>query len=85
MCCPSQVKDQIAASNGGSCGNRPRPSGRSDGGANRRSQQRMESQEFFLQSESDVGLSSGDRTREPLQHARSTASTRAVSRRSSST
>ena len=55
---PVQVNDQIATCNGGACGNQPRPRTDPIGGANSPAQQRMESQEFFLQAEmmSDIKM-----------------------------
>ena len=55
---PVQVNDQIATCNGGACGNQPRPRPDPIGGANSPAQQRMESQEFFLQAEmmSDIKM-----------------------------
>ncbi len=55
---PVQVNDQIATCNGGSCGNQPRPRADPVGGANSPAQQRLESQEFFLQSDmlSDIKM-----------------------------
>ena len=48
---PAQVNDQIATCNGGACGNQPRARPDPVGGANSPMQQRMESQEFFLQTD----------------------------------
>ena len=55
---PVQVNDQIATCNGGACGNQPRPRTDPIGGANSPAQQRMEAQEFFLQSDmlSDIKM-----------------------------
>ena len=46
---PVQVNDQIASCNGAACGNQPRA--RPDGVGNPAMQQRMDSQEFFLQTD----------------------------------
>ncbi len=46
---PAQVNDQIATCNGGACGNQPRP--RPDPISPGPGQQRLESQEFFLQTD----------------------------------
>ncbi|MEO5739795.1 MAG: VWA domain-containing protein [Vicinamibacterales bacterium] len=46
---PVQVNDQIATCNGAACGNQPRP--RPDGVGNPAMQQRLDSQEFFLQTD----------------------------------
>jgi len=48
---PVQMNDQIATCNGAACGNQPRPRPDSVGGANSPMQQRMESQDFFLQAD----------------------------------
>ena len=48
---PVQVVDQVATCNGGACGNQPRPRPDPVGGQNSPAQQRMESQEFFLQAD----------------------------------
>ena len=48
---PAQVNDQIATCNGAACGNQPRARPDPVGGANSPMQQRMESQEFFLQTD----------------------------------
>ncbi len=55
---PAQVNDPIATCNGGMCGNAPRPRPDPIGGQNPAVQSRMDSQEFFLQSEmlSDIKL-----------------------------
>ena len=55
---PVQVNDQIATCNGAACGNQPRPRPDPIGGANSPAQQRMESQEFFLQADmlSDIKM-----------------------------
>ena len=81
---PAQVQDQIATCNGGACGNQPRPRPDPVGGANSPMQQRMESQEFFLQAEmlSDLRWCTSWRI---ATTPRSTPSIRAASRRSSST
>ena len=46
---PAQMNDQVATCNGMACGNQPRP--RPDGIGNSAMQQRIESQEFFQQSD----------------------------------
>jgi VWFA-related protein len=46
---PAQVNDQIATCNGGACGNQPRP--RPDGVGDPATQQRLDSQEFFMQTD----------------------------------
>ncbi len=48
---PAQVNDQVATCNGAACGNQPRARPDPVGGANSPMQQRMESQEFFLQTD----------------------------------
>lgn len=48
---PVQMNDQVATCNGAACGNQPRPRPDPVGGANSPMQQRMESQEFFLQAD----------------------------------
>jgi VWFA-related protein len=48
---PAQVNDQVATCNGAACGNQPRARPDSIGGANSPMQQRLESQEFFLQTD----------------------------------
>jgi VWFA-related protein len=55
---PVQMNDQISTCNGGACGNQPRPRADPIGGASSPAQQRMESQEFFLQAEmmSDIKM-----------------------------
>ena len=55
---PVQVNDQIATCNGGACGNQPRPRPDPIGGGNSPAEQRMASQEFFLQAEmmSDIKM-----------------------------
>ena len=55
---PAQVNDPIATCNGGMCGNAPRPRPDPIGGQNPAVQSRMDSQEFFLQTEmlSDIKL-----------------------------
>ena len=55
---PAQVNDMIATCNGGACGNQPRPRPDPVGGATSPAQQRVESQEFFLQAEmmSDIKM-----------------------------
>jgi VWFA-related protein len=55
---PVQVNDQIATCNGAACGNQPRPRADPVGGASSPAQQRMESQEFFMQSQmmSDIKM-----------------------------
>lgn len=55
---PTQMNDQISTCNGGACGNQPRPRPDPMGGANSPMQQRIESQEFFLQADmmSDIKM-----------------------------
>jgi VWFA-related protein len=48
---PVQMNDQVATCNGGPCGNQPRPRPDPVGGANSPMQQRMDTQDFFLQTE----------------------------------
>ena len=48
---PVQMVDQVATCNGAACGNQPRPRPDPVGGANSPAQQRMESQEFFMQAD----------------------------------
>jgi VWFA-related protein len=48
---PVQMNDQVATCNGMACGNQPRPRPDPVGGANSPLQQRMDSQDFFLQAE----------------------------------
>ncbi len=54
---PVQMNDQVSTCNGGACGNQPRPRPDPIGG-NSPAQQRMESQEFFLQADmlSDIKM-----------------------------
>jgi VWFA-related protein len=55
---PAQMNDQVSTCNGAACGNQPRPRPDPVGGANSPMQQRMESQEFFLQADmmSDIKM-----------------------------
>jgi VWFA-related protein len=55
---PAQMNDQVSTCNGGACGNQPRPRPDPVGGAGSPMQQRMESQEFFLQADmmSDIKM-----------------------------
>ena len=55
---PAQMNDQISTCNGAPCGNQPRPRPDPVGGANSPMQQRIESQEFFLQADmmSDIKM-----------------------------
>ena len=55
---PVQVNDQVATCNGGACGNQPRPRTDPIGGGNSPAEQRMASQEFFLQADmlSDIKM-----------------------------
>jgi VWFA-related protein len=55
---PAQVNDMIATCNGSACGNQPRARPDPIGGATSPAQQRIESQEFFLQAEmmSDIKM-----------------------------
>jgi VWFA-related protein len=48
---PVQMVDQVATCNGMACGNQPRPRPDPVGGATSPAQQRMESQEFFMQAD----------------------------------
>ena len=48
---PVQMVDQVATCNGAACGNQPRPRPDPIGGATSPAQQRMESQEFFMQAD----------------------------------
>ena len=48
---PVQMNDQVSTCNGMACGNQPRPRPDAVGGANTAMQQRMDSQDFFLQAE----------------------------------
>ena len=55
---PVQVNDQIATCNGGACGNQPRPRPDAIGAGTSAIEQRIESQEFFLQADmmSDIKM-----------------------------
>jgi VWFA-related protein len=55
---PVQMNDQIATCNGAACGNQPRPRPDQIGNANSPMQQRMDTQDFFLQTElmSDIKM-----------------------------
>ena len=48
---PVQMNDQVATCNGASCGNQPRPRPDAIGGATSPMQQRMDAQDFFLQTD----------------------------------
>ena len=48
---PAQMNDQIATCNGMACGNQPRPRPDPVGGASSPMQQRLESQDFFMQAD----------------------------------
>ena len=48
---PVQMVDQVATCNGGACGNQPRPRPDPVGSQNSPAQQRMQSQEFFMQAD----------------------------------
>lgn len=48
---PAQMNDQVATCNGMACGNQPRPRPDPVGGASSPMQQRMESQDFFMQAD----------------------------------
>jgi VWFA-related protein len=48
---PVQMNDQVATCNGGGCGNQPRPRPDAIGGGNSPMQQRLDAQDFFLQTD----------------------------------